>query len=255
MNSTMKKLGVLVLAAGLFCGISGYANAKGERGNGAAHYMEQLSAEQQNQARTIFEEGKNASQGLREEIASKRAELAEVMKSANPDPARIEALSKELGELRGKEMLARMDTAQKLKPAGLPEMKKPAKDGKAAPKSDRQEFASKRIAQLPEAKQAEAKRLYDEFQAASAKTREALQAKRADLDKALAAGDAAAVASISTEMGELNGKMLVAKTELRQNLAKADIPADTFDRDAKEGGKRGKAGRHGKDGQRDKKID
>lgn len=257
MNFTMKKLGVLILAAAMFCGVSGYANAKGGKGNGVGHYMEQLTPEQQNQAKAIFEEGKTGSQGLREEIAAKKAELDGVMKSANPDLARIEALSKELGQLRGKELAARMDTAEKLKKAGLPEMKKPGKrDGKPeGKKGDQQDFVNKRIAQLPEAKQAEARKFYDDYQAAVSSTRESLNAKRAALEKAMEAGDAAAVASVSTEMGELKGKLLVAKAQLRQNLVKADMPGNTFDRDGKKGKKDGKRGKDGKHGKRDKNMD
>lgn len=257
MAFTVKKLGVLVLAAALFCGISGYADAKGPKGNGAPRYMEQLTPEQQNQARAIFEEGKNARQVLAADIAAKKAELAEVMKSASPDAARIEALSKELGQLRGKEMLVRMETTEKIKKAGLPELKKPVRDGQKpeARKGGKEEFANKRIAKLPEAKQAEARKIYADYQAATAQTRESLKANRADLEKALEAGDAQAVERLASEMGELQGKMRVAKAEMRQNLAKADIPADTFDRDGKKGGKRGMHGKHGKDGKRGKKMD
>lgn len=251
MNLTMKKLAVLVLATGLFCGASFPAEAKEGKGHGAMRYMEQLSPEQQSQARAIFEEGRSANQSLREQIAAKKAELSQIMKSANPDSARIEALSKEIGQLRGKEMLARMDTVEKLKKAGFPEMKKPDSEERKGDfkRGDAQEFANKRIARLPEAKQADARKIFDEYQAATSQTREALKINKTELRKAMDGGDTAAVESLSATMGELKGKLNVARVELRKNLEKANIPADVFDRDVKKDGKKGKRskdGRHGK---------
>lgn len=249
MNFTWKKLGVLVLAAGIFCSVTAPASAKGPKGMGG-HYMEQLSPAQQKQARAILEAGRD--QSLREEIAAKKAVLETVVKSPNPDLARIGTLSRELGELRGKELINRMETAEKLKGAGLPEMKKPAKPEKPAgdEQGRKEEFASRRIAQLPEAKQAEARKIYDAWQENVSQTREALKTNRAELEKAMANGDKAAVAALATTNGELKGKLLAAKVELRQNLAKADLPADMFDRDGKKGDRKrdGKKGKKGKKG-------
>lgn len=260
MSITMKKLGVLVLAAAIFCGISGYANARGPKGDGAPKYMEMLTPEQQEQARAIFEEGRNEGKSLREEMEAKRAELSDAMKSANPDTAHIETLSKELGQLNGKKLLARMATAEKLKKAGLPEMKKPEKGEKnfEGKKGGKEEFINKRIAKLPQEKQAEARKLFDQSRNANSQVREELKTRKAELDKALTAGDAAAVEAISANIGELKGKMLVAKAELRQNLVKAGIPADTFDREGKKDGKHGKGrkdGRHGKGDKHSRQAD
>lgn len=254
MNLPVRKIGALVLATAMVCGFSGLASAKGQRGEGAARYMEQLNPEQQKKAAVIFEEGKIAARQVREEIRAKKAELDQIMKSANPDTARIEALSRELGELRGKELNARMATAEKLKKAGLPEMKKPARDGarEKAGKGYSEEFVNKRIANLTEEKQAEARKLFEDSMAATSQTREDLKAAKADLNKAMANGDKEAVASVSTLMGELQGKLLAARAELRQALEKAGIPGNTFDREIK---KDGKGRKDGKDGKRAVKAD
>lgn len=247
MNLSMKKLGVLVLAAAFCCGFSGAVNAKDGK---AGRYMEQLNEGQREQARTIFEESRSANRELRETIRAKREQLAGMMKSASPDVAAIEALSKEIGQLRGKEMAARLATGEKLKQAGLPEMRKPERIEKRPEdrKGDREEFVSRRVSRLPQEKQAEARKLFEDSQVATSQLREDLRAKRAELDKAMDSGNAANVEALATNIGELNGKLLAAKVELRQNLEKAGIPANTFDRGDKKDGKK-----HGRDRKRDKR--
>lgn len=254
MNLSMKKFGVLVLAAAFCCGFSGAVNAK----DGKGRYMEQLTEAQRDQARAIFEESRNANRELRETIRAKSEQLSDMMKSASPDAAAIEALSKEIGQLRGKELAARLATGEKLKQAGLPEMKKPERIEKRpeAKKGDREEFVNRRVARLPQEKQAEARKIFEDSQSVRSQLREDLQAKRVELDKAMASGDAAAVEALSANIGELKGKLRVAKVELRQNLEKAGIPADTFDRgDKKDGKKRGRDGKRDKRDKRDKKYD
>lgn len=254
MNLSMKKLGVLVLAAAICCGFSGAASAKDGKGDGPGRYMEQLNEAQRDQARAIFEESKSANRELRETIRAKREQLSDLMKSATPDVAAIEALSKEIGQLRGKAMVAKLATGEKLKQAGLPEMKKPDRIEKRPEdrKGDREEFVNRRVAKLPQEKQAEARKLFEESRTATSGIREELQSKRAELEKAMASGDSANVEALSSSIGELKGKLLAGKIELRQNLEKAGIPANTFDRgDKKDGKKRGKDGK--REGKRDKR--
>lgn len=247
------KIGVLALAAAICSGFCGMAQAGEGKGDGPGRYMEQLNDTQREQARSIFEEARNANSELRGMIRAKRAQLAEMMKSANPDVAAIEALCKEIGQLRGNELVARLETGEKLKQAGLPEMKRPERPEKNPDlkKGNPEEFAAKRLERLPEEKRAEAKRLFDENRAATSRIREELKAKRIDLEKAMDNGDTTNVALLSASLGELKGKLLAARIELRQNLAKAGLPPDTFDR----GDKKDKAGKgHGKRGdKRDKR--
>ena len=249
-----KKIGVLILMAGLFCGISGFAQAKPAKGPENFRYLEQLTPEQQEKAKAIFEEGKSSGKGLKEQIKAKKSELDKLLQNPAANTAAIEAASRELGELRGKDMLNRMSFNQKLQQAGLPEAKKPIKNPKVkeGDKDKKDGFIEKRISSLPQEKQAEAKKIFEENQAKIKPVRDELRSKKADIEKAFESNDAGVIESLSPVIGELKGKLLIAKRELQQDLEKAGITGDIFDRKDKKGKKDSGHAKRSKEGKKDR---
>lgn len=103
----------LALAALVLAGMTGFAEAAqpGNRGG--------LTPEQRQLAEEIFNENYAAMTATRQALTEKRAQLDEEMASADPDPAAIERLSREIGELRGKMLAARASARAELAKNGL----------------------------------------------------------------------------------------------------------------------------------------
>lgn len=122
MTIIYKKLFAFGIAALLLAGLQGEARAQEGLYYGCGRCAGQpaLTPEQQANARKIFNENYENTRNIREALGEKRAELDALLSAANPDKARIEDLSREIGELRGKMIAARVEVRNKLAQAGLP---------------------------------------------------------------------------------------------------------------------------------------
>ena len=103
----------LVLAAIL--GLSGSAMAAGPHGEG----MRNLSQEKQDLVKKMHEEFYNNTKSTRQELISKKHELDAQLYSTNPDEKKIQALSKEISDLRAKLYSARVTLKGKLIKEGI----------------------------------------------------------------------------------------------------------------------------------------
>lgn len=115
-----KPFAALFMAAALMLG-AGIAHAQG---NVPAYQMEpygqQLTPEQMDKARKIWNDAYAEMENTRQALAARRAELDRQLASPNPDRDRITALSREIGELRGRMLAARVDARDKMAAQGLP---------------------------------------------------------------------------------------------------------------------------------------
>lgn len=82
-------------------------------------YGPQMSQQQIDMAREIITRNYAAMEDTRQELASKRAQLDALLASPNPDGGKIEELSRDIGELRGKMLAARADVRKQLIQKGL----------------------------------------------------------------------------------------------------------------------------------------
>lgn len=111
----------LALAAVLVLGLAGVSQARGYGGrDGGPCYNDSISPEQQEKARGIFNSHYAKMDSVRQALITKQAELDAQMSSTSPDKAKIESLSREIGELRGKMLAARTDLRAQLDKEGLP---------------------------------------------------------------------------------------------------------------------------------------
>lgn len=82
---------------------------------------QRLSPQQRQQAEKIFNDNFASMEATRQALAEKRAELDDELQSDNPDTDKIEAISRQIGELRGKMLSARVKTRSQLAEQGLPD--------------------------------------------------------------------------------------------------------------------------------------
>lgn len=82
-------------------------------------YMWQMNPEQMEMAREIIGRNFANMDSTRQALGAKRQELDSLLASPNPDPGRIESLSREIGELRGKMLSARSQIRSQLAQKGL----------------------------------------------------------------------------------------------------------------------------------------
>lgn len=82
-------------------------------------YGPQMNPQQMEMAREIISRNFADMDSTRQTLAAKRQELDAHLASPNPDPARIESLSREIGELRGKMLAARAQIRSQLAQKGL----------------------------------------------------------------------------------------------------------------------------------------
>lgn len=80
---------------------------------------QQWTPEQRAQAQEIFDRNYANMNNIRQELAAKRYELDAQLASPNPDSAKIESLSREIGELRGKMLANRSKVRNQLRDQGL----------------------------------------------------------------------------------------------------------------------------------------
>lgn len=71
-------------------------------------------------AEKIYRDHRAATDATRQQLMVKEAELKGQMQSVNPDTSRIEALSREIGELRGRLMAAKVQMRQQMEKEGIP---------------------------------------------------------------------------------------------------------------------------------------
>ncbi len=118
-----KHFAVLFIVAAFIFGAVAISDAQGP--NDAPRYQmqpygQQLTPQQMEQARQIWQQSYAEMEGTRQALANKRAELDQQLASPNPDRGRIESLSREIGELRGKILSSRADVRSQLAARGLP---------------------------------------------------------------------------------------------------------------------------------------
>lgn len=95
-------------------------DGQGPNGKGQS-WGQQLTPQQRKQAEQIFNENFASMNETRDALAQKRQQLNMELQSENPDSAKIESLSREIGELRGKMLAARVKVRSELASEGLPE--------------------------------------------------------------------------------------------------------------------------------------
>lgn len=123
MKPISAKMAVVALVCALFCGIADLREASAHPEDCPAFnggYAHQLTPEQMEAARQIFNNNFASMDTTRQALAAKRAELNSVLASPQPDGAKIESLSREIGELRGKMLAARAEVRSQLARNGLP---------------------------------------------------------------------------------------------------------------------------------------
>lgn len=123
MSTLKKRFATLFIAAAIIC--CGAVASQAQNGDNAPRYQmqpygQQLTPDQMAKAQEIFNNSYAEMEATRAAWASKRAELDRELASANPNPGRIEALSREIGELRGKMLSTRADVRNRLAAQGLP---------------------------------------------------------------------------------------------------------------------------------------
>jgi len=82
--------------------------------------MQALTPEQREQAMTLFEEHQKAMIPLREQIRARHALLEAALRAEKPDTKAVDALTKELGELKVRALTEQVALRKKLAAAGLP---------------------------------------------------------------------------------------------------------------------------------------
>lgn len=126
--SLKARISTFAIAAALVCGIAFATNAVAQNNGGydqnynpyAQNYTTQMTPEQQTALQQILKEHSDVTGQIEEAINAKRGELLAQLDSANPDRAKIASLSRELGDLRGQLLTARVDMKAKLAQAGIP---------------------------------------------------------------------------------------------------------------------------------------
>lgn len=121
MKKTTLRTTSLALAAILVLGVAGVSQARGQGGwAGGPGYNAPISPEQEEKANRIFDSHYARMDSVRQTLITRQAELDAQMSSPTPDKAKIESLSREIGELRGKMLAARADLRAQLDKEGLP---------------------------------------------------------------------------------------------------------------------------------------
>lgn len=109
----------MLLVYGVAQAAAGFTGPGSNDGNRPV-WGDQLTPEQRQQMEKIFNDNFSDMDETRQMLAAKRQALDEELRSPNPNPAKIETLSREIGELRGKMLAARVAVRSQLEKAGLP---------------------------------------------------------------------------------------------------------------------------------------
>lgn len=110
---------LMLVAAGFVCPDNSFAFGRHRMDHSPA-WGRDITPEQNSAAQKLLKENWNATSATREALSSKYAEMNALLNSENPDTARIESLSREIGELRGKMLESRVKVRSELAKLGLP---------------------------------------------------------------------------------------------------------------------------------------
>lgn len=110
---------LMLVAAGFVCPDNGFAFGRHRMDHSPA-WSKNITPEQNSAAHKLLEESWNATSATREALSSKYSEMNALLNSENPDASRIESLSREIGEFRGKMLEARVKVRSELSKLGLP---------------------------------------------------------------------------------------------------------------------------------------
>ncbi len=127
MNKITSRILILAVAFSSLVAVAGMAEARmgnnmnhgNGMGQGMAQNMPTATPEQQAAMQKIFDEHYATVNPLRDQMIAKQTELTAQMNSQTPDAAKIEAISKELGAIRGKMAVEQVNLDSKLDKAGL----------------------------------------------------------------------------------------------------------------------------------------
>lgn len=141
MNKNFLRPGLFALAALLSFSLMTDNIAYSRDGKGEGRPEIQLTAEQREKAKMIFDQNRKETSETRTALKEKREQLKELMKSANSNRAQAEALCTEIGVLQGKMLLNRYDLSQQLVKEGLPpqlaDRKGPSKGDRKGDRKDK----------------------------------------------------------------------------------------------------------------------
>lgn len=115
----------VLIAAAFFCAITfavaGSAFAWGIHSIDHENaWGKDFTPEQWTIAQKILEKNWSGTSDTRIQLSAKYAEIKAALSASNPDSKKIESLSREIGELRGKILQARVNTREELEKQGLP---------------------------------------------------------------------------------------------------------------------------------------
>ena len=118
---------VAALALVTFLGLSGLANAQmmgsgmmGGQGMMHGNMMTGLSPEKQAAVQKIYADFNAGTASLRQQLTSKQYELDAQLYSATPDDKKVQALTKEVSDLRAKLFEAQVNLQSRLTKEGVP---------------------------------------------------------------------------------------------------------------------------------------
>lgn len=140
MNMFSKRLGMAALAAVFAAGLAISAPASAKEGKGAEFLQAemdrlQLTQEQQATAKKLLDEARENRAALKKAIDVKEEELDQLVTTNPTKGDEIIAMSREIGEMKGKLRASRGQLQLKLREAGLPEsLAASKKDGMKGPK-------------------------------------------------------------------------------------------------------------------------
>lgn len=116
-----KSFSIMALACALTFGAALTCEAADVNSGQIPGYGRQITPDQAAQAKQAYADNLAKMDSARKQLTVKRAELGAELSSMNPDTAKIESLSREIGELRGKLLSARAELRSKLQGQELPD--------------------------------------------------------------------------------------------------------------------------------------
>ena len=120
MNTVSLRLGVLALVAVCSLAFAGLADARPDKAGDCPGQKPPLTQEQHDGIQKLNQDFMANTLGLRQALMVKKAELNAQLISPTPDTAKVESLSREIGELRGKLLAARLNHKAELAKLGVP---------------------------------------------------------------------------------------------------------------------------------------
>ncbi|MBQ4566532.1 MAG: periplasmic heavy metal sensor [Desulfovibrio sp.] len=119
MNTVSLRLGALALVAVCSLAFAGLAEARPDKAGDCPGQKPPLTQEQHDGIQKLNQDFMANTLGLRQALMVKKAELNAQLISPTPDTAKVESLSREIGELRGKMLAARLNYKAELAKLGV----------------------------------------------------------------------------------------------------------------------------------------